>query len=111
MRIRCAHCGSWANARSTEEMSPTARKGWFACSNLECGHTFTAVLSVQETLSPSAIPNPAVIIPQSEHIKRNVLATQLERAPRSAYKPRSLAAAVRDLFDGEAPPALVPKPG
>ena len=90
MRMKCPHCGNWAAARSTEDVTLTSRKAWLQCSNMECGHTFTAALTVLETLSPSAIPNPAVVIPQSPHIQRNVLAAQLDRAPLSDYQPRTL---------------------
>ena len=113
MRMKCPHCGNWAAARSTEDVTLTSRKAWLQCSNMECGHTFTAALTVLETLSPSAIPNPAVVIAQSPHIRRNVLAAQLDRAPLSDYQPRTLAACTRGLFDELTPvlPALVPKPG
>lgn len=119
MRMKCPHCGAWAAARSTEDVTRTARKGWFQCSNIECGHTFTAALTVLETLSPSAMPDPAVVIPQSQHIRRGVLGQQLERAPLSDYEPRSEAAqqATRELFDDGVPPLppylrqLVPKTG
>ena len=114
MRMKCPHCGNWAAARSTEDVTATSRKAWLQCSNMECGHTFTAALTVLETLSPSAIPNPAVVIPQSPHIKRTLLGQQLERAPLSDYRPRTLAAATREMFDDLTPatlPALVPKPG
>lgn len=117
--MKCPHCGAWASARSTEDVTRTARKGWFQCTNIECGHTFTAALTVLETLSPSAMPDPTVVIPQSQHIRRGVLGHQLERAPLSDYCPRSDAAqqATRELFDerpSTLPPhlrQLVPKPG
>ena len=48
MRMKCPHCGNWAAARSTEDVTLTSRKAWLQCSNMECGHTFTAALTVLE---------------------------------------------------------------
>lgn len=60
MATKCAHCGSVAYTRSSRMLSPVSQEEYFQCSNVACGHTFTAVREHRETLSPSATPNPAV---------------------------------------------------
>ena len=56
MRMKCPHCGNWAAARSTEDVTATSRKAWLQCSNMECGHTFTAALTSREFLATQGIP-------------------------------------------------------
>lgn len=63
--MRCAHCDSSATIRTSRQMTPTCRELYFQCQNIECGHTFSAVLEVTRTIVPSQTPNPAVYIPQS----------------------------------------------
>jgi hypothetical protein len=38
-----------------------------------CGHTFVANLEAVRTLSPSAMPNPAIALPISMHVKERVM--------------------------------------
>ena len=35
----------------------------YQCSNVECGHTFKAGFEIIATISPSAMPNPAIVLP------------------------------------------------
>lgn len=65
MATRCAHCGAVAHTRTSRMVSATTQEEYFQCSNIKCGHTFKAVREHVETLSPSAIPNPAVHLPQA----------------------------------------------
>ncbi|TCP13792.1 Ogr/Delta-like zinc finger protein [Crenobacter luteus] len=65
MATKCAHCGSVAHTRSSEYLTEITQIEYFACSNVACGHTFTALRAHHETLSPPAVPNPRVKLPQA----------------------------------------------
>lgn len=82
--IRCPHCRARATAVKSREMTLTMREVTYVCTNAHCGHTYVAGLEVMRTLSPSAMPNPAVTIPLSMHIKRRLLAAQMDGAPTAA---------------------------
>lgn len=104
MRARCPHCKAWALCRSSEQMSSTMRKGYFCCTNIECGHIFTAWLTAFETVSPSATPDPAVMLPLSTHVRRDHLRTQLDTAPTAEPPPELLATTSADTDTATAPP-------
>jgi len=61
--MHCPHCGSRAQVRTSTALSPTMRQVYFLCNNLVCGHSWVASLEAMRTISPSAIPNPAVDLP------------------------------------------------
>jgi predicted RNA-binding Zn-ribbon protein involved in translation (DUF1610 family) len=61
--IPCPHCGSRAIVRSSEQITELYRELRLSCDNFDCRHTFVASLSVIRTIHPSAIPNPAIVIP------------------------------------------------
>lgn len=63
LSIRCPHCKSKAATRSSREITPIYREVYFGCNNVLCGHTYKAGISIVSTISPSAIPDPAVSIP------------------------------------------------
>lgn len=63
MRIKCPHCGSKANIRSSRELSEISRELYYQCENVECGHTWRSLLSMIRTIVPSRTPNPKVFIP------------------------------------------------
>ncbi len=69
MATKCAHCGSVAHTRSSRMLSPVSQEEYFQCTNIVCGHTFTAIREHRETLSPSAIPNPQVRLPQASRAR------------------------------------------
>lgn len=52
----------------------------YACTDPECGHTFVVSAEVQRTLSPSAKPNPSVLLPISEVVRERLM-KQLELLP------------------------------
>jgi Ogr/Delta-like zinc finger len=81
MRMRCPHCKDYARVRSSEEITSISRESYFSCTNTECGHTFVAITEIHRTLSPSAIPDPAVRLPRSAHVRRRELAEQLKSLP------------------------------
>ncbi|WP_417159551.1 ogr/Delta-like zinc finger family protein [Streptomyces cyaneofuscatus] len=61
--ICCPHCDSRAIARTSKALTSTMREIRYACVDPECGHTYVATLEIVRTLSPSAKPNPSVILP------------------------------------------------
>jgi DNA-directed RNA polymerase subunit RPC12/RpoP len=68
--MRCPHCKNKAFIRSSEALSDLTRKQYYQCSNIYCGHTFTAMQSISETIVPSNCPDPKVNIPFSPNTKR-----------------------------------------
>lgn len=78
LRVRCPHCCEQSLCRNSETLSPLLKELYFACQNLECGHVFVARLETCRTLSPSAIPNPEIVLPFSTRVRRAVLIQQLE---------------------------------
>ena len=81
MRMRCPHCKSWANVRNSVEVTPLLRELFLICKNAACGHTFAAATEINRTLSPSATPDPAILIPLSPHVRRRALMDQMARHP------------------------------
>lgn len=79
-RLKCPHCGSVCAIRDSGQVTLLTRESIYACSNPECGHTFVGLTEIVRTLSPSAIPNPAVELPLSSRMKRDALRAQLDRA-------------------------------
>ena len=96
--MHCPHCRAVAIARSSNVLTSTSRDLFYQCSNVACGHTFRAVLEVNCTISPSATPDPKVVIPMSKHIRRGLLGEQLQRMPTADYEP-DLTGQIVDLFD------------
>lgn len=96
--MHCPHCRSVSIARSSNVLTVTSRDLFYQCSNVHCGHTFRAVLEVNCTISPSAMPDPMVIIPMSKHVRRVLLGEQLQRAPSAGYEP-DLRGETADMFE------------
>lgn len=81
MRMRCPHCKGPATIRTSEEVTPLLRELFVVCRNPACGHTFVAATEIHRTLSPSAMPDPAVRLPLSKHVNRRELMQQLMTLP------------------------------
>lgn len=79
MATKCAHCGCVAYTRSSRQLSPLTQEEYFQCSNVACGHTFTAIREHRETLSPSAIPNPQVRLPLASRAKLSAVHLELSK--------------------------------
>ena len=77
-RMACPHCDHPARVRDSEQQSTLVRALIFQCTHWECGHVFAALLSVERTISPSAIPKPDVHLPLSDHIRSDVLRRQID---------------------------------
>lgn len=63
MQHSCPHCESKATCRTSRHVTSTMRELYMQCHNVECGHTWKAVLAVSHTIVPSAQPNPKVFLP------------------------------------------------
>jgi len=86
MRMMCPHCNEFAYTRTSQQLTRTSRETIFQCRNTDCGHVFSAVTEINRTISPSAIPDPMVILPMSTHIKRQLLQTQLAEMPSAPHR-------------------------
>lgn len=53
--VNCPACGSKALTRSSEEITPTYRRLYMACTDLHCAMTFTSSLAFESILSPSGV--------------------------------------------------------
>lgn len=51
----CPTCGHHAVTRTSEEMSVTARKLYYRCTNVLCGASWTALLTIENVITPSAL--------------------------------------------------------
>lgn len=81
MRLHCPHCLSVATVRTSERMSDTVSWLYVECCNDECGHTWRASANAKVTISPSARPNPSVLLPFSQHVLRETLSKLISDAP------------------------------
>lgn len=87
MRLRCPHCDSLGSICTTKALSATVSQHYVMCGNAECGHTWRATTEADMTLSPSATPDPAVLLPLSSHMRRDVIAQQIRSASTADYTP------------------------
>lgn len=53
--VHCPACNAKALTRSSDEISPTYRRLYYRCSNVECGMTWLASLAFERVLSPSGV--------------------------------------------------------
>ncbi len=51
----CAICGTHATTRTSEEITATTRKLYYRCPNVLCGRSWTALLTVENVINPSAL--------------------------------------------------------
>lgn len=101
-RMACPHCDAQAEIRTSRMVSKTMRELIYACTDMECGHTFVATTEIQRTLSPSAKPNPRVNLPLSTHVQRDMLRVVLDNAGEAEHEARNTAPVTGDLFAGGA---------
>jgi hypothetical protein len=74
--MSCPHCSSQCGLRTSRVQSDISRELYYACRNVECGHTFKAQLAIICTLSPSSDPRPGINLP--------IAAVRLRRRPGAA---------------------------
>lgn len=63
--MKCPHCCSRANIRTSREVSSTMREITYQCLNDECGHVWVSAVTAMRTLTLPSSPNPKVRIPLS----------------------------------------------
>jgi hypothetical protein len=67
MPMNCPHCKSPAIIRTSRRVSVLVREIYYQCTNVVCGHTFKATIEIIKTISPSAMPDPAIAAQLSPH--------------------------------------------
>lgn len=60
--IACPHCGLATGIRHSRSMTPLVRQMQLQCVNAQCGATFGADLTITHQISPSAMPNAAIML-------------------------------------------------
>ena len=104
-RFQCPHCKASSEIRTGRMVSDTMREAIYACTNVECGHTFVVLSEVARTLSPSATPDPTVNRPLSTHVRRDMMRATLDHAASAAHTPQFTRPVTGDLFAvGGSPP-------
>lgn len=63
LRTSCPHCRCFAKVRSSETITALVKELRYQCTNLDCGHTFVASLTIDRTVVQSAMPNPRIRLP------------------------------------------------
>lgn len=63
-RLRCPHCRTPGQRRSSRPVTDTHREIYYQCTNVVCGHTWKASETYDYGLVPSATPDPRVTLPQ-----------------------------------------------
>jgi len=101
-RFQCPHCKASSEIRTGRMVSDTMREAIYACTNVECGHTFVVLSEVARTLSPSATPDPTVNLPLSTHVRRDMVRVVLDNAGESEHQARYTLPVTGDLFAGGA---------
>lgn len=62
--VSCPHCKGKATIRGSREIAPLMRDIYYRCrDDLSCGHVFVAQLVISHTITPSARPNPSIVLP------------------------------------------------
>lgn len=69
MRLKCPHCGGRAHIRTSRDLSEKTRELKIQCLNVDCAHSWVAILEAVRTIAPSMTPNPEVHIPLSQHTR------------------------------------------
>lgn len=60
MKIRCPHCRAVAAVRSSKDLTPLYRELRLQCTDIECGGTYVASVTIDRMIVPSQKPNPRV---------------------------------------------------
>lgn len=62
IRSRCPHCEALMLVRTSKNIHPLLKTLYLQCKNFECGFTCAASLEIVHTISPSASPNPEIVL-------------------------------------------------
>ncbi len=95
--MRCPHCKTPGDIRTSAEEAPTLRVLYFSCRNPACGHTWRGSLVYDFGLSPSAIPDPKLDLPMKPVTRDQALRAMADAAARPDPNQPT-------LFDTTAPP-------
>ena len=101
-RWPCPMCGAQCEIRTSYMPSRTMRESFYQCTNVECGCTFVTTGEISRLLNPGATPNPAVNIPLSAHVRREMVRVVLDNAGEAAHEARFTKPVTGDLFAGGA---------
>ncbi len=63
MIMKCPHCGFRARAHDSQRLDRLVHSDRYACSNVECGHTFVVQVRVAYTVTQSAMPDESLHLP------------------------------------------------
>jgi hypothetical protein len=69
-KLRCPHCGRGIRVRNSTSDHPLYRIYYLQCTNVACGWTARSEMVITHTLSPSAMPNPAITLPLADSALR-----------------------------------------
>ncbi len=61
-RYKCPHCLSPAKTRSSKMESRLVTRRYLQCQNYECGHTYVALEEIVHSITPSANPDPELML-------------------------------------------------
>lgn len=99
-RWACPHCQVESEIRTSRMLTATLRETMYACTNVECGHTYVVMAEVVRTLSPSATPNLSVVLPLSSHVQRAQMRAVLDCAGEAEHQALFTRPTTADLFTG-----------
>lgn len=80
----CAHCRAKVRIRSSLGEHLLLRTAYLQCTNEACGATYRAAFEITHTLSPSAMPNPAIQLPLAPSAMRRDAMRSLQGDDRQA---------------------------
>ncbi len=103
-RWPCPHCKASSEIRTSYMVSGTMRESFYQCTNVECGACFVVTAEATRQLNVGATPNPAVTIPLSSHVRRDMVRVVLDNAGEVAHETRFTTPVTGDLFAGNTPP-------
>lgn len=102
-RMACPMCRASSEIRTSFMPSETMRETFYQCTNVECGCTFVFTGEITRLLNPGATPNPAVRIPLSMHVRRDMVRVLLDHAEHAPHQARYTLPVTGDLFAGGDP--------
>ncbi len=77
-KLVCPHCQQPMRIRSSKGLHPLMRELYLQCSSEACGWTGSGSMEVTHTLSPAAIPNPTIQLPDAPAaLRRKALITRV----------------------------------
>lgn len=62
IRNRCPHCASVMLIRTSKNIHPLLKILYLQCKNYQCGFSCAASVEIVHTISPSASPNPEIVL-------------------------------------------------